>query len=240
MKLFSILCVWLTILSSVEADKPVMREEKAHEEGKVHVALDSNGHLTQQAHDTKVLARAATALEPIEAVKPVTKDGKTTKVFDFDEEEEQNDVALDELEAMTIQAALAGKAPPPPPPPPPRRRRDPPRRRRAPPPPVNCEWGPWTEGECSKTCGGGKRTDTRVKTRQETTKIVGNYWRRARDAGNCPGESSLANQECNDEDCPTTTTLMTTTVVKAFASRRADVSWLAYVGLSMIVWLNFK
>merc|ERR1740130_384417 len=165
------------------------------------------------------------------AVKPVAKGGKMTKelTFDFNEgEEEENDVALDELEAMTIQAALAGKAPVPPPPPP-RRRRDPPRRRRAPPPPpppVNCAWGAWTEGSCSKTCGGGKRTDTRVKSKPESN------------GGTCSGESSLPNQECNDEDCPTTTPLMTT--VKAFANRRADVCWLAYVGLSMMVWLNFK
>jgi len=272
MKLFSILSIWLTILPSVEANQPnkplARREHHPHEEGKAHVALGSNGEL--MTDDAK-------------AVKPVAKDGKMTKelTFDFNEgDEEENDVALDELEAMTIQAALAGnswhprrrsarrRAPPGEGEGRPQRgqgregggaldewhvtdqteswtdtfdndrrpynadtmgrRRGPRRRRRAPPPPppVNCQWGPWTEGECSKTCGGGNRTDTRVKTRPESN------------GGTCTGESSLSDQECNDEDCPTTTLLMTT--VKAFASRRADVCWLAYVGLSMMVWLNFK
>ena len=27
---------------------------------------------------------------------------------------------------------------------------------------VNCEWDEWNEGECSKQCGGGKRTNTRA------------------------------------------------------------------------------
>ena len=28
---------------------------------------------------------------------------------------------------------------------------------------VDCEWSTWTTGQCSKTCGGGQRTDTRLK-----------------------------------------------------------------------------
>jgi len=33
--------------------------------------------------------------------------------------------------------------------------------------PVNCVWGPWKEGVCSKTCGAGLRIDTRTKTQIE-------------------------------------------------------------------------
>lgn len=161
----------------------------------VKMVVDGNGMATKNTEPTQVLmARAA-------------------KEFFADEQ----DAALDELEAMTIQSSLAGKAPRPPPP---RRRRAPPRRRRAPPPPpppVNCEWGPWTKGECSKTCGGGKRTDTRVKTRTESN------------GGTCDGESIAQNLECNDEDCPTTTTLMTT--VKNYASRMSHCG----LGLCMVM-----
>jgi len=217
MRLLSIFCIWLTIHSvqAVEAGhpKPLTRREHMPEESKVHVAFGSNGEL---------------AAAGMKAKHPVAKDGKVSKepTFDVLDDAEENDVALDELEAMTIQAALAGKAPPPrrrraPP----RRRRDPPRRRRAP-PPVNCVWGAWVEGSCSKTCGGGKRTDTRTKDKSESN------------GGTCEGESTLPNQECNDEDCPTTTTLMTT--VKAAANHMGGVCLLPYVLLSMLVVLNFQ
>ena len=28
---------------------------------------------------------------------------------------------------------------------------------------VNCEWAEWNIGYCDKTCGGGERTNTRIK-----------------------------------------------------------------------------
>merc|ERR1712136_358172 len=34
--------------------------------------------------------------------------------------------------------------------------------------PVDCEWRDWQYGECTKTCGGGKRTNTRSKRIEES------------------------------------------------------------------------
>merc|ERR1711974_138006 len=63
-------------------------------------------------------------------------------------EEEEEDVALDELEAMTIAEALTKKHGP---------------------SPVDCKWSGWLEDEeCSKTCGRGgkKRQKRRIVTKK--------------------------------------------------------------------------
>jgi len=55
--------------------------------------------------------------------------------------------------------------------------------------PVDCEWRDWQYGECTKTCGGGKRTNTRSKRIEESF------------GGVCIGES-IAIEECNTQNCP--------------------------------------
>ena len=50
---------------------------------------------------------------------------------------------------------------------------------------VNCEWGDWSFGECSRTCGGGMRTKIR--------KYI----------DGCPGDHKV-NEECNIKHCPGT------------------------------------
>lgn len=55
--------------------------------------------------------------------------------------------------------------------------------------PVNCVWGKWKKGTCSKTCGDVERTDTRTK---EVTEAHG---------GICTGESSRK-VDCNLKECP--------------------------------------
>ena len=50
---------------------------------------------------------------------------------------------------------------------------------------VNCEWGKWSFGECSATCGGGMRTKIR--------KYI----------DGCPGDQKV-NEECNINPCPGT------------------------------------
>ena len=54
---------------------------------------------------------------------------------------------------------------------------------------VNCVWDDWQIGECSKTCAGGTRTNTRTKKVKEDH------------GGSCPGEASLQ-ETCNTQKCP--------------------------------------
>jgi len=55
--------------------------------------------------------------------------------------------------------------------------------------PKPCEWGSWTEGSCDKTCGGGKRLDTRRKLVQEQNN------------GECLyGDTRV--EICNTQQCP--------------------------------------
>ena len=55
---------------------------------------------------------------------------------------------------------------------------------------MDCEWSAWKIGECSVTCGGGTRTNTRSKTVEEN-----NY-------GVCIGEP-IAKEDCNNHNCDT-------------------------------------
>ena len=54
---------------------------------------------------------------------------------------------------------------------------------------VDCEWRDWQYGECTQTCGGGMRTNTRTKRVEESF------------GGVCVGEST-AIEECNTQKCP--------------------------------------
>ena len=54
---------------------------------------------------------------------------------------------------------------------------------------VNCIWNDWKTGKCSKTCGGGTRTNSRTKKRKE------NY------GGICQGKATFK-EECNKKKCP--------------------------------------
>jgi len=124
----------------------------------------------------------------------------------LDDEEGQS---LDELEAVTISAALSRKAPV--------------RRRRA----VNCRWTPWTdEGDCSKTCGGGKQKQKRRKAPNA-----------AHGGQGCSGDARQE-KKCNDDDCPTTTTTTpatTTMTTAAGAFGLSDrVSWLPFLACALV------
>ena len=54
---------------------------------------------------------------------------------------------------------------------------------------MNCEWAEWDIGVCSETCGGGTRTKTRAKTKDESN------------GGVCDGDTKIE-EKCNTEDCP--------------------------------------
>ena len=55
---------------------------------------------------------------------------------------------------------------------------------------VDCQWSPWTLGQCSKTCGDGSMTKTRT---QEISAANG--------GDECEGADSL-DETCNVRDCP--------------------------------------
>ena len=55
---------------------------------------------------------------------------------------------------------------------------------------VNCEWGEWNSGDCSKECGGGTRINKRVH------KIEASHG-----GDECSGDSN-STQPCNTQECP--------------------------------------
>ena len=55
---------------------------------------------------------------------------------------------------------------------------------------VDCKWGDWSFGECSKSCGGGIRLDTREKV----IKVLNG-------GKDCSGPSNIT-ENCNIHDCP--------------------------------------
>merc|ERR1712212_341674 len=58
-------------------------------------------------------------------------------------------------------------------------------------PKVDCTWGPWGSwSACSKTCGGGTRTQTRIKSVVEAN------------GGDCIGKNQQE-ETCNQEKCQT-------------------------------------
>ena len=54
---------------------------------------------------------------------------------------------------------------------------------------VDCEWGEWQVGQCSVTCGGGTRMNTRSKLLEEQF------------GGVCFGDEVLT-ESCSTEACP--------------------------------------
>ena len=55
---------------------------------------------------------------------------------------------------------------------------------------VDCEWNDWNIGECSVSCGGGKKTSTRSK------RVVERYG-----GSSCVGNSTKE-ENCNEHNCP--------------------------------------
>ena len=60
-------------------------------------------------------------------------------------------------------------------------------------PAVNCEWSDWEIGECSVTCAGGRRTNSRTKTVEESDGTD--------EDGFCEGEPTME-EDCNTQACP--------------------------------------
>ena len=60
---------------------------------------------------------------------------------------------------------------------------------------MDCEWGAWVTGKCSKECGGGSLTNTR------TRKVDA-----GRGGKECSGSPSMV-QSCNNQKCSGTSIL---------------------------------
>ena len=56
---------------------------------------------------------------------------------------------------------------------------------------VNCIWDEWIIGDCSKTCGGGERINTRDK-----------LLRASHGGKPCSPEDSTLTEKCNINECP--------------------------------------
>ena len=54
---------------------------------------------------------------------------------------------------------------------------------------VDCQWSSWSQGRCSKGCGGGQRTNRRHK------------WVDEEHGGSCSGQSTFI-ESCNTHPCP--------------------------------------
>ena len=54
--------------------------------------------------------------------------------------------------------------------------------------PIACEWGNWEIGDCSKSCGGGTRTNSRQKILEESN------------GGKCDGTNTIQ-ENCNEQKC---------------------------------------
>ena len=54
---------------------------------------------------------------------------------------------------------------------------------------VDCKWGAWVIGQCSKTCGGGKRTNTRTRKLEADHGGI-----------ECHGSSSMT-ETCSQQKC---------------------------------------
>ena len=54
---------------------------------------------------------------------------------------------------------------------------------------IHCKWGDWVIGECSETCGNGRRNNSRIKL------VVEDH------GGNCTGHS-FHMEDCNTQKCP--------------------------------------
>jgi hypothetical protein len=128
-------------------------------------------------------------------------------------DEEEDDAALDELEAMTIARTFEKKHVPP----------------WGPPAAEPCTWHEWeNDGSCAFTCGGRGKTGQRMTRGKTPEKHAGNP---------CHGKTSKQ-VECAIEECPTTTTTTeeATTTTAGGAPRVADLSSVALLA-SFIVTL---
>jgi len=241
MQLISITTFLLVVLPSLAnkpTEKDLVRRvQKSHDsDAPGHsVKIDASGALHKSKKAGQAVEEAAQAHPAHSKAKDLTKvagekeghhDKKHSKVHaDFHEElkeeeasnkfrfedDDENDVALDELEAMTIESAMLKKHPVP--------------RRRA----VNCKWTEWENaGRCSQTCGGGMQP----RKRKQAPPAAHGGW-------SCDGKDNDILKPCDNDPCPTTpapTPAPTTTT--AATVRISEVSFFMLFGAFSLLGLN--
>lgn len=179
-----------------EAPSSLVRTVDISDKGAIddHKAAGKAHHAPKHAH-----ASSKKELHEEHATQTASKSSKKDEVkkpLHWEDNDLEDDVALDELEAMTIASALVKKA-------------------WGPPAAISCRWTPFSnEGVCSKSCGGGNQKQTRRKSPNA-----------AHGGQGCTGPASQT-VGCKTDPCPTTTTTTTTTAAMTTAAgalRMADV-----------------
>jgi hypothetical protein len=128
-------------------------------------------------------------------------------------DEEDDDIALDNLEAMVLARTFDKKNS---------------RRRWGPPAAVPCTWNEWeNDGSCAYTCGGRGKTGQKLSRSKNPSKHNGK---------DCDGKSSKQ-VECAIEECPTTTTTTEeeTTTTAGGTPRMANTSSLTLLASLLLV-----
>ena len=72
--------------------------------------------------------------------------------------------------------------------------------------PTDCKWSDWEYGQCTKTCGGGKRTNYRKKLVQQSN-----------GGRPCTGPTSET-KSCNTHSCPIGAYLLFALIITLFRS----------------------
>lgn len=212
--------------------------------GNVAVDVDNKAHFAKakdvplvrkaEAEPEKEEPKKQEKLSPLEQLAGVPKDAdrvgpKGTKSFPMSLlEEEDDDLALDELEAMTISYALLAKLPA-----------------------VNCQWSPWDPDpdsvKCDVTCG-GKLSGATGKTSRFIKRAMAHRGQKCKaysgddnskwDHSQATGARETRKVPCGQKPCPTTTTTTTTTTMTTM--KAASASLTPFWGLVLLVWLNSK
>lgn len=226
------------IALAVDAQGDAIQERSApvaDENGKVDIVVSSTGVASPEAE--QVGSETVDVTNPVKSYKMGSAtsgkdifDRADSRVeFDFDEDDDNaGEAALDELEAMTIEAALLKKHPPPPP-----AARD-------------CKWSDWqNDGDCSQTCGGG------WQPRKRTEKVKAAHGGKKCECDIDDPPTAACDYEikkpCDNEACPTTTTLTTTTamimttpMIESSAMTMRDVNLLSFLALCVTLNLNIR
>lgn len=194
-------------------------DETASHSSAAHNVSTFESHTEKAGHqDMKTEVSPAKEMPPVKEVPPpkekAAAPAKTAVIMGSDgsmhtpDDDMEDDVSLDELEAMTIAKALMKK-------------------HYVPPPAIECKWTEWKKvGDCSRTCGKGQQKRTRKKQPKA-----------AYGGRDCQGESEDY-ITCDAGACPTTTTTITqkmasTTVAKDGALHMSDLSMMA--GLTSLI-----
>jgi len=178
--------------------------------GKDHVNIDGKGKFDHKDHKVPLTRKEP---KPEAVHKHEEKIEAPRKTLDFDESD-ADDVALDEVEAMTIASMLLKK-------------------NWSPPPAVSCVWNLWGEwGDCAETCGKNVK-----KERKRTIKTQPAH-------GGTKCKDACAEKNCKDKEettcdntpeCEGPTQPPTTPPPQNFATRMAVSSLLPIAGLFAIV-----